>query len=99
MSSVNHNTTNHKRKEKAMLKHTRIPTLHNIATSVQKIITMSTKTGLWARSHEGETPTKEAIRGSIPWAMIGLTDYDEINFVTDIVYPKLRKNGILAKLR
>ena len=70
-----------------------------LASQVQKTIAASTKHGVWQRSYPEEQPTKEAIRRSIPWAWIGLIDYDEINYVMDIVYPKLRKNGILAKLR
>ena len=70
-----------------------------LASQVQKTIAASTKHGVWQRSYPEEQPTKEAIRRSVPWAWIGLTDYDEINYVMDIVYPKLRKNGILAKLR
>ena len=73
--------------------------LLNLAAQVQKTIASSTKHGVWQRSYPEEQPTKESIRRSIPWAWIGLTDCDEINFVMDIVYPKLRKNGILAKLR
>ena len=73
--------------------------LLNLAAQVQKTIASSTKHGVWRRSYPEEQPTKESIRRSIPWAWIGLSDCDEINFVMDIVYPKLRKNGILAKLR
>lgn len=70
-----------------------------LASQVQKTIAASTKHGGWQRSYPEEQPTKESIRRSIPWAWIGLSDYDEINYVMDIIYPKLRKNGILAKLR
>lgn len=77
----------------------RIIELNEIASKVQKTIAMSVKHGAVARSYPGEQPTKEAIRRSIPWAWIGLQDFDEINFVVETVYPKLRKNGILAKLR
>lgn len=70
-----------------------------LASQVQKTIAASTKRGGWMRSYPEEQPTKESIRRSIPWAWIGLSDYDEINYVMDIIYPKLRKNGILAKLR
>ena len=82
-----------------MMTTTRIAELTTIAAEVQKIITMSTTHGVWCRSYPGEEPTKESIRRSVPWAWIGLTDYDEINWIVDTVYPKLRKNGILAKLR
>ena len=77
----------------------RVTELTALASQVQKTIAASTKHGVWQRSYPEEQPTKEAIRRSVPWAWIGLTDYDEINYVMDIVYPKLRKNGILAKLR
>ena len=73
--------------------------LTNLAAQVQKSIAASTKNGVWRRSYPEEQPTKESIRRSIPWAWIGLSDCDEINYVMDIIYPKLRKNGILAKLR
>ena len=73
--------------------------LTTLAAQVQKTIAASTKNGVWQRSYPEEQPTKESIRRSIPWAWIGLSDCDEINYVMDIVYPKLRKNGILAKLR
>ena len=82
-----------------MLTANRAAELTALASQVQKTIAASTKHGVWQRSYPEEQPTKEAIRRSIPWAWIGLTDYDEINYVMDIVYPKLRKNGILAKLR
>ena len=73
--------------------------LLNLAAQIQKTIASSTNNGVWRRSYPEEQPTKESIRRSIPWAWIGLSDCDEINYVMDIVYPKLRKNGILAKLR
>ncbi len=73
--------------------------LTTLAAQVQKTIAASTKHGVWQRSYPEEQPTKESIRRSIPWSWIGLSDCDEINYVMDIVYPKLRKNGILAKLR
>ena len=82
-----------------MLTANRAAELTALASQVQKTIAASTKHGVWQRSYPEEQPTKEAIRRSVPWAWIGLTDYDEINSVMDIVYPKLRKNGILAKLR
>lgn len=83
----------------ANINSTRLAELATIAAEVQKCVALSTKHGLFARSYPNEQPTKEAMRRSIPWAWIGLTDYDEINWVLDTVYPKLRKNGILAKLR
>ncbi len=73
--------------------------LTTLASQVQKTIADSTKRGVWQRSYPEEQPTKEAIRRSVPWAWIGLSDFDEINFVMDTIYPKLRKNGVLAKLR
>lgn len=66
---------------------------------IYKTIAASVKRGLWVRTEINEKPTKERIRCSIPWSQFGLYDYDEINFITDTIYPKLRKNGILAKLR
>ena len=77
----------------------RVAELNALAAQVQKTIAASTKHGVWLRSYPEEQPTKESIRRSIPWVWIGLSDCDEINYVMDIVYPKLRKNGILAKLR
>ena len=77
----------------------RVVELNALAAQVQKTIADSTKRGVWRRSYPEEQPTKESIRRSIPWAWIGLDDSDEINYVMNIVYPKLRKNGILAKLR
>lgn len=83
----------------AKITSSRMIELNEIASKVQKTIAMSVKLGGVARSYPNEQPTKEVIRRSIPWAWIGLSDYDEINFVLETVYPKLRKNGILAKLR
>ena len=51
------------------------------------------------RSYANEQPTCENIERSIGWAYLGIHDKDEAKAVMDIVYPKLRKNGILAKLR
>lgn len=73
--------------------------LNTIAAEVQKTIATSVNNGLWLPSYAGEQLTKEAIRRSIPWQWIGLDDYDEINYVMDVIYPKLRKNSVLAKLR
>ena len=69
------------------------------ANRIQKLITVSVKEGKWGRSSVGEQPTRENIEKSIGWAYLGIYDKDEAKAVMDIVYPKLRKNGILAKLR
>lgn len=69
------------------------------ANQIQKLITVSVKEGKWGRSSAGEQPTRENIEKSIGWAYLGIYDKDEAKAVMDIVYPKLRKNGILAKLR
>lgn len=69
------------------------------AAAIQKLITTSVKTGAWTRSYDGEEPTRENIEKSIGWMWLGIHNKDEAKAVMDIVYPKLRKNGILAKLR
>ena len=69
------------------------------ATAIQKFITASVKQSKWVRSYANEQPTRENIERSIVWACLGIYDKDEADTVMDIVYPKLRKNGILAKLR
>ena len=69
------------------------------ANAIQKFITTSVKQSKWGRSYVGEQPTRENIERSIGWAYLGIYDKDEAKAVMDIVYPKLRKNGILAKLR
>lgn len=69
------------------------------AEFIRKLITNSVKEGKWCRSTANEQPTRENIEKSISWALIGIYDRSMINAVMDIVYPKLRKNGILAKLR
>ena len=71
----------------------------NAANQIQKLITVSVKEGKLGRSSIGEQPTRENIEKSIGWAYLGIYDRDEAKAVMDIVYPKLRKNGILAKLR
>ena len=71
----------------------------NAANRIQKLITVSVKEGKWGRTSDGEQPTRENIEKSIGWAYLGIYDKDEAKAVMDIVYPKLRKNGILAKLR
>lgn len=73
--------------------------VNNAAARIQKLITVSVKEGKWGRSSIGEQPTRENIEKSIGWAYLGIYDKDEAKAVMDIVYPKLRKNGILAKLR
>lgn len=69
------------------------------ASAIQKLITTSVKQSKWARSYASEQPTRENIERSIGWACFGIYDETEAKAVMDIVYPKLRKNGILAKLR
>ena len=69
------------------------------ANQIQKLITVSVKEGKWGRTSVDEQPTRENIEKSIGWAYLGIYDKDEAKAVMDIVYPKLRKNGILAKLR
>lgn len=73
--------------------------LLTIAKNIQKLITMSVKRGFWTRSYSSEQPTREAIDLSIPWAVCGVKSYEEKSLVMDYIYPRLRKNGILAKLR
>lgn len=69
------------------------------ASKIQKLITDCVKQAKWRRSFVDEQPTRENIERSIGWALLGIYDQAEANAVMDIVYPKLRKNGILAKLR
>lgn len=69
------------------------------AAAIQKFITASVKQSKWSRSYANEQPSRENIERSIGWACLGIYDKDEADAVMDIVYPKLRKNGILAKLR
>ena len=69
------------------------------AEFIRKFITNSVKKGKWCRSTADEQPTRENIEKSIGWVLLGIYDRSTINAVMDIVYPKLRKNGILAKLR
>lgn len=84
-------TTN---KEKTMSK----KEINTIASNLQSLITYAVKHGTWGRSFAEEKPTYENIKRSIPWWTMHLTD-DEVTKVMDIVYPKLRKNSVLAKLR
>lgn len=88
-------TTNNNKGEKQM---NRSEILNILAAKIQKHITVSVKTGMWARHYVGEQPTRERICASIPWNSLGI-GLDESGYVIDIIYPKLRKNGILAKLR
>jgi len=73
--------------------------IESAANFIQKLITNSVKEGKWCRSTDGEQPTRENIEKSIGWNLLGIYDRSMANAVMDIVYPKLRKNGILAKLR
>ena len=73
--------------------------IESAAEFIRKLITNSVKEGKWRRSAVDEQPTRENIEKSIGWALLGIYDRSMANAVMDIVYPKLRKNGILAKLR
>ena len=73
--------------------------IESAANFIQKLITVSVREGKWCRSTVDEQPTRENIERSIGWGLLGIYDRAEANAVMDIVYPKLRKNGILAKLR
>ena len=75
------------------------PKIESAANFIQKLITNSVKEGKWCRSAADEQPTRENIEKSIGWNLLGIYDRTEAKAVMDIVYPKLRKNGILAKLR
>ena len=73
--------------------------IESAAEFIRKLITNSVKEGKWRRSAVDELPTRNNIEKSIGWALLGIYDRSMANAVMDIVYPKLRKNGILAKLR
>lgn len=73
--------------------------IESAANFIQKLITNSVREGKWCRSTVDEQPTRENIERSIGWGLLGIYDRSMANAVMDIVYPKLRKNGILAKLR
>ena len=73
--------------------------IESAAEFIRKFITNSVKEGKWRRSAVDEQPTRDNIEKSIGWALLGIYDRSMANAVMDIVYPKLRKNGILAKLR
>ena len=73
--------------------------IESAAEFIRKLITNSVKEGKWRRSAVDEQPTRDNIEKSIGWALLGIYDRSMVNAVMDIVYPKLRKNGILAKLR
>jgi len=72
--------------------------INTVATNLQSLISYAVKHGTWRRSFAGEAPTRANIKCSIPWWTLGL-NATEIDEVMDIMYPKLRKNGILAKMR
>lgn len=71
--------------------------INEVAAKLQSLITGTVKKGTWIRSFASEQPTYENIKRSIPWP-VSYTDAD-VTQVMDIVYPKLRKNGVLAKMR
>ena len=73
--------------------------IESAAEFIRKLITNSVTEGKWRRSAVDELPTRNNIEKSIGWALLGIYDRSMANAVMDIVYPKLRKNGILAKLR
>ena len=73
--------------------------IESAAEFIRKLITNSVKEGKWRRSAVDEQPTRDNIEKSIGRALLGIYDRSMVNAVMDIVYPKLRKNGILAKLR
>ena len=73
--------------------------IESAAEFIRKLITNSVKEGKWCRSVADEQPTRDNIEKSIGWALLGIYDRSTADAVMDIVYPKLRKNGILAKLR
>ena len=76
-----------------------IDKINNAAKFVQQLITASVKQSAWCRTMPNEQPTRENIKLSVFWPMFGINSNNEADAVMDIVYPKLRKNGILAKLR
>ena len=72
--------------------------INTVAANLQSLISYAVKHRTWRRSFADEAPTRANIKRSIPWWTLGL-NATEIDEVMDIIYPKLRKNGILAKMR
>ena len=84
--------------EMKMNDNSRAKELDLIAANIVRLVTASVKRGTASRHYAGEQPTRERIKASIPWNITGVSQ-DEQDYVMDIVYPKLRKNSVLAKLR
>lgn len=84
--------------EMKMNDNNRAKELNLIAAHIVRLITESVKRGTTSRHYADEQPTRERIKASIPWHITGVHQ-DEQDYVMDIVYPKLRKNSVLAKLR
>lgn len=73
--------------------------IESAANFIQKLTAVSVKEGGWCRSTAAEQPARESIEKPASWNLLGIYGRSTASAVMDIVYPKLRKNGILAKLR
>lgn len=63
------------------------------------MISNSVKTGRYTRSYVGEEPTLERLKASLPQMALGIPSEEDYDEVVETVYKKLRKSGILARIR
>lgn len=73
--------------------------IESAAEFIRKLITNAVKDGRLSKSIVDGQPTRDNIEKSIGWILLSIYDPSTTNAVMDITYAKLRKNGIIAKLR
>lgn len=73
--------------------------IESAAEFIRKLITNAVKDGRLSKSTVDGQPTRDNIEKSIGWILLSIYDPSTTNAVMDIAYAKLRKNGIIAKLR
>lgn len=83
-----------------------IEKINNMVKVTYSAIAKCVKTGQYAPEFEGEQPTRARIKHSVRLAVRGCKAYGSMfktkcqyEMFDEMLYTKLRKNGILAKMR
>ena len=73
--------------------------LKPIADELYTLIAKSVNSGAYVREYADEQPTYERIKASLPYGLVRWISPAEVDAIAQNLYGRLRKNGILAKMR
>lgn len=75
------------------------PEIKSIADCLYKLMAKAVNEGAYLKEYAVEKPTYERIKASLPYGLVKWTAPKDVDAIAQNLYVRLRKNGILAKMR